>query len=137
MLTTTHTGVTICLLQEAETFSILSIWAGERRAAGHAPRGIHLSLRSTLSAVATGDRGNVRDVSFFFRRLTLSNEAALYITAGMLSCLVFSHKPSHWRKMTSISVRCLSEKKTYLCTTFLEQHLPVALWCNHFPMWFG
>lgn len=72
----THMGVTMCLLQEAETFAILSIWAGEGREAGHAPRGIHLSLRSMLPAVATGDRGNVKDFSFFF--VTLSNEEALY-----------------------------------------------------------
>lgn len=65
MLKLSHMGVTIWLLQEAETFSILGIWAGERRAAGHVPRGIHLSLRSGLSAVATGDRGNVRDLSLF------------------------------------------------------------------------
>lgn len=43
MLEWTHMGVTMHLLQE--TFSILSIWA-ERRAVGHRPRGIHLSMRS-------------------------------------------------------------------------------------------
>ena len=66
MLKITHMGVTICVQQEAETFSILSIWAGARQAAGHTPRGIHLSLTNMLSAVATGDKGNVRDFSFFF-----------------------------------------------------------------------
>lgn len=49
---------------------------------GNTPRGIHLSLSSMLSAVATGDRENVRDISF----LTLSNEKTLYVIACLLWC---------------------------------------------------
>lgn len=95
-LKVTHMGATICWPQEAEIFSILSIWAGERQAAGRAPRGIHLSLTSTLWAVATGDRGNVRDFSFSF--VTLSNNESICIVSVFTRISDFSFK---WLGLTS------------------------------------
>lgn len=137
MLKVTHMGVTIGWPQEAETFSILSVWAGERQAAGHAPRGIHLSLTSTLWAVATGNRGNVRDFSFSL--VTLSNKEALYITSSMLSCffvffLIFLENPLTAEKQHP-STQCeMFLRKTNLYATLVEHHLLMALWCYHFPV---
>lgn len=100
-----------------EAFSILSIWAGERRAVGHAPRGIHLSLRSMLSAVATGDRGNVRDFSFFFRN-SQQQRSAVYNGRHAILFLFFCFFVFFFVQTLSlqkndihpVSVGCLLEK---------------------------
>lgn len=140
MLKVTHMGVSICLLQEAETFSILSIWAGERRAAGHAPRGIHLTFHweacSQQLPRVTGEMSGTFLSSF----VTLSNKEALYIMAGMLSFFFFFfilQTPFTAEKMTSIrSVWEVSQKINILVHHFAGV-APLALWCCCFPVWFG
>lgn len=89
-----HTRVTINFPQEAETFSILGALRRGRRALGHVPRGIHLSLRTMASAVAMGDEE--MSGTFLSSFLTLSDEKALYIMTDKAD----STKPFFSRKMT-------------------------------------
>lgn len=138
MLKPTHMGVTIWFPQEAETFSILSIWAGERWATGHAPRGIHLSLRSGLLAVATGDKGKCQGLfSLFFN----SEQQRSTVCNGRRVILFFScYKTFHcmqkkWRPSSRWEMFCRKKPpRAPLCWNGIDHWHYGA---TTFPVWFG
>lgn len=66
-------------------------------------------------------------------QLLATKKHCMWRQACYLVFFLLQNLSLHAEKMTSIqSLRDVLQKKTYSCTTLLEQHRPLALWCYHF-----